>query len=103
MTPSILIVDDEQSLREMLEILLAREGYKVVTAAGGLDALELFRKNPFSVVLADIRMIRIMAQEELAAQRKFTDAARLRTMSMAIQDGYEKPEVKRKRQTAYIK
>lgn len=56
MTPSILIVDDEQSLREMLEILLAREGYKVVTAAGGLDALELFRKNPFSVVLADIRM-----------------------------------------------
>jgi hypothetical protein len=49
-------------------------------------------------VLADIRMIRIMAQEELAAQRKFTDAARIRTMSMAIQDGDEKSEVKKKRQ-----
>jgi hypothetical protein len=54
-------------------------------------------------VLADIRMIRIMAQEELAAQRKFTDAARLRTMSMAIKDEYEKPEVKKNRQLASIK
>ncbi len=54
-------------------------------------------------VLADIRMIRIMAQEELAAQRKFTDAARLRTMSLAIKDEYEKPEVKKKRQLTSIK
>ena len=54
-------------------------------------------------VLADIRMIRIMAQEELAAQRKFTDAARLRTMSLAIKDDYAKPEVKRKRQLSSIK
>lgn len=54
-------------------------------------------------VLADIRMIRIMAQEELAAQRKFTDAARLRSMSMAIQNGDEKPEAKRKRQLAGVK
>jgi two-component system, NtrC family, response regulator PilR len=56
MTPSILIVDDEQSLREMLEILLSREGYNVVTAASGPEALELFKKNPSLVVLTDIRM-----------------------------------------------
>jgi hypothetical protein len=54
-------------------------------------------------VLADIRMIRIMAQEELAAQRKFTDAAKLRTMSLAIKDEDEKIEVKKKRQPASIK
>ena len=35
-------------------------------------------------VLADIRIIRITAQEELAAQRKFTDAARLTTMSLDL-------------------
>jgi len=35
-------------------------------------------------VLADIRVIRITAQEELAAQRKFTDAARLATMSLDL-------------------
>jgi hypothetical protein len=54
-------------------------------------------------VLADIRMIRIMAQEELAAQRKFTDAARLRTMSLAIQDESEKPDYRKKKQTASVK
>jgi two-component system, NtrC family, response regulator PilR len=56
MTPSILIVDDELSLREMLEILLSREGYNVATAASGPEALELFKKNLFHVVLTDIRM-----------------------------------------------
>ncbi len=51
-------------------------------------------------LLADIRVIRITAQEELAAQRKFTDAARLCTMSMAIShDAGQEPEVKRKKQT----
>ncbi len=54
-------------------------------------------------VLADIRMIRIMAQEELAAQRKFTDAAKLRTMSMAIQDGFENIEVKKKKPMVSVK
>lgn len=49
-------------------------------------------------VLADIRMIRIMAQEELAAQRKFTNAAKLRTMSLAIKDEDEKPENRKKKQ-----
>jgi len=56
MTPSILIVDDDQSLREMLEILLTREGYHVALAASGPDALELFKKNVFPLVLTDIRM-----------------------------------------------
>jgi hypothetical protein len=57
---------------------------------------ELIRQSSEEIqkVLADIRMIRIMAQEELAAQRKFTDAARIRSMSMAIQDECEKAEAK---------
>jgi hypothetical protein len=59
---------------------------------------ELIRQSSEEIqkVLADIRMIRIMAQEELAAQRKFTDAARLRTMSMAIQNELEKPDLNKK-------
>ena len=48
---------------------------------------ELIRKagEEIQKVLADIRVIRITAQEELAAQRKFTDAARISTLSLAIQ------------------
>jgi two-component system, NtrC family, response regulator PilR len=56
MNPSILIVDDEQGLREMLEILLSREGYDVAVAASGPEALDLFKKTPVNVVLTDIRM-----------------------------------------------
>jgi hypothetical protein len=54
-------------------------------------------------VLADIRVIRITAQEELATQRKFTDAAKLSTMSLAIKKDMEKPEGKRKKQLAAAK
>ncbi len=46
-------------------------------------------------VLADIRVIRITAQEELAAQRKFTDAAKLSSMSIAISESFKKPEPKK--------
>ena len=51
-------------------------------------------------VLADIRVIRITAQEELAAQRKFTDAARICSLSLEIQKETKEPESKRKKQLA---
>lgn len=75
---------------------------------------ELIRKvgDEIQKVLADIRVIRITAQEELAAQRKFTDAAKLSSMSLAIKQKGEKPEakksakkneVKKKKQLAVVK
>jgi len=54
-------------------------------------------------VLADIRVIRITAQEELAAQRKFTDAAKLSSMSLAIKNNFKNPDTKKKRQLAAAK
>ena len=53
--------------------------------------------------LADIRVIRITAQEELAAQRKFTDAARLCSMTLDLIEPEEKTVVKRKKQLAASK
>jgi two-component system response regulator PilR (NtrC family) len=53
---SILVVDDEPSIREFLQIMLAREGYEVSCAEDGREAITLFEKSPFDVVLADIRM-----------------------------------------------
>jgi hypothetical protein len=47
-------------------------------------------------VLADIRVIRITAQEELAAQRKFTDAAKISSMSLSIKEDLEKHDKKKK-------
>jgi signal transduction histidine kinase len=52
----ILLVDDEEDIREVLAIALADMGYTVLTAANGRRALELFReKNPM-IVLTDIKM-----------------------------------------------
>lgn len=51
------------------------------------ETQELIRQanEEIQKVLADIRVIRITAQEELAAQKKFTDAARLRTFTLSLQ------------------
>ena len=54
-------------------------------------------------VLADIRVIIITAQEELAAQRKFTDAAKICTLSLAVQKETGEPEVKRDKQLVFKK
>jgi two-component system response regulator PilR (NtrC family) len=53
---SILVVDDELSMREFLKILLEKEGYQVATAAEGKTALDLAEKNGFDLVISDIRM-----------------------------------------------
>ena len=51
---SILIVDDEPSLREVLCQLLESEGYRISQAASAEEAMALMRDGPFSVVITDI-------------------------------------------------
>ena len=53
---SILIVDDEFSMREFLEILLAKEGFEVNCAANGEEACGIIEKKKFDLVISDIRM-----------------------------------------------
>ena len=53
---TILVVDDENSMREFLEIMLNKEGYDVATAAGGGEAVNLLQKQDFDLVITDIRM-----------------------------------------------
>jgi two-component system, NtrC family, response regulator PilR len=52
----ILIVDDERSMREMLEILLRREGYDVTAAENGTAAIALLQARPFDMLISDVRM-----------------------------------------------
>lgn len=54
--PKILVVDDERSMREFLEVMLLKDGYRVRCAAGGKEALEAIRQEPFALVITDIRM-----------------------------------------------
>jgi two-component system response regulator AtoC len=52
----ILVVDDEGSMRHMLQLVLEREGYQVSETAEGEAALVLLQEEHFDVVLCDIRM-----------------------------------------------
>ncbi len=52
----MIVADDEQSMREFLDIMLKREGYKVSTASNGEEVLKLVEKDIFDLVLMDIRM-----------------------------------------------
>ena len=56
MKTRILVVDDERSMREMLSILLEREGYEAVGAKNGQEALQLFETSLFDLVISDIQM-----------------------------------------------
>ena len=56
MPPTILVVDDELSMREFLKILLTKEGYTTETAVDGEDALSKIEKNSIDLVISDIRM-----------------------------------------------
>jgi two-component system response regulator PilR (NtrC family) len=52
----ILVVDDERSMREMLAILLKREGHEVAVAENGRGAIDLLNQRPFDLVVSDARM-----------------------------------------------
>ncbi|MGZ9148592.1 MAG: sigma-54-dependent transcriptional regulator [Candidatus Deferrimicrobiaceae bacterium] len=52
----ILVVDDEQSLRQFLEIFLEKEGYEVDTAASLEEAEQAIGRNVYDLVLTDLRM-----------------------------------------------
>jgi DNA-binding response OmpR family regulator len=53
---SILAVDDEQNLLELLILALGKRGFKVQTALSGTEALKLLEKESFQLALLDIKM-----------------------------------------------
>ena len=55
-TLPILVVDDDESIREFVSVALADEGYRVLTASDGAAALELARRQHPGVILLDMRM-----------------------------------------------
>jgi two-component system response regulator PilR (NtrC family) len=77
--PRILVVDDEPSLRQMLTILLRREGHQVVAAAGHREALEALRGSPgpFPVVLTDLAMPDGSGLDVLAAAKSRSAASQV--------------------------
>ncbi len=53
---TILVADDERSLREMLEIMLTEEGYEVITASTAEKAMDILDNGAIDLVISDIKM-----------------------------------------------
>jgi two-component system response regulator AtoC len=68
----ILVVDDELVVRDLLQRFLALEGYKVMCAADGVEALELFHRHPgtFRAVILDVLMPRMNGVDLFNAIRR---------------------------------
>lgn len=56
MKSRVLVVDDEESIREFLEIMLRKEGYEVTVAEDGVKALETIKKKSIDLVISDLQM-----------------------------------------------
>ena len=53
---TILVVDDDDPIRRLIELELKDDGYEVLTAANAQDALKLVQTEPLDLVILDIRM-----------------------------------------------
>jgi DNA-binding NtrC family response regulator len=71
--PSILVVDDEQEQRTILQRILRKEGYVVETADSEVTALEKIENKLFDLVISDMRMKNVMAGRNLLREIKQRD------------------------------
>ena len=68
--PRILVVDDERSMRELLAIVLRREGYEVLLAESGRAAIATLEREPIDLLISDIKMPDLSGVEVLRAAKR---------------------------------
>jgi CheY-like chemotaxis protein len=87
-TRRILVVDDEESIRDLCARVLSRAGFAVVTAANGEEAVARLRREAFDLISSDIRMPGISGLEVLEAAK-----ASLPGIRVVLITGFGTPEM----------
>ncbi|MDH5639973.1 MAG: response regulator [Nitrospira sp.] len=73
--PTILVIDDEQSIRGLVREILEKEGYNVLEAENGRDGLAMYQKHPVDLVIMDLLMPETDGLEAtLQLTREYVDA-----------------------------
>ncbi len=88
-SPTVLVVDDEPDLLDLLAYNLTREGYTVVTARDGAEALRLAERTPPDLVVLDVMM---PVLDGLATCRRLREHATLRTIPILMLTAREGPD-----------
>ena len=73
MKEKIMIVDDHEEIREVIQVLLSNEGYQIIEAQNGKEALLVLEKESFDLIITDIRMPIVDGLELLENIRKRGD------------------------------
>ena len=97
MADTVLVVDDEIIIRDLLNVFLPTRGFKVILAANGEEALEIAKKSVPKVVLLDIKMPGI---DGLEACRRLRAEEKTRYTPVILVTGFgaEKLEAVREQQ-----
>ena len=69
----LLIVDDEEKIREMIGKFAVHEGHDTMLASNGREALDLFEQNDFDVVILDVMMPEMDGYETLKKMKEIKD------------------------------
>ncbi len=84
---TVMVVDDDQSIREFVEWALTAEGYAVVGAVNGAQALDLARRHHPDLILLDLRMPGMDGPAFARAYRGTCDAHAPIVVTSAARDG----------------
>jgi two-component system, cell cycle sensor histidine kinase and response regulator CckA len=80
---TILLIDDEQAIRELISSILRSAGHDVVPASNGLEGIALFRSSPnrFNLLLTDLRMPTMDGQQFVKLARETNACVKIICMS----------------------
>lgn len=70
MTATLMIVEDDESIREMIDITLSQAGYGVIAVGSGESALDLLKRVKVDLVLLDVHMPRMSGLDVLMAMAR---------------------------------
>ena len=80
-THSVLLIEDDDFVKNMLKQTFEREGYDVATASNGRIGLRLYQSNPFDVVITDLIMPDMEGIETITHLRKINPSVKVIAIS----------------------
>lgn len=83
----IMVIDDSQTIRRTAESLLAKEGYEVITAADGFEALAKVADGHPDLIFIDIMMPRLDGYQACALIKSNTHYASIPVIMLSSKDG----------------
>lgn len=84
MAAKLLVVDDHESIRTILDAILSHAGYDCMTASTGETALQMARRHNFDLVILDVNMPQMSGLEVLSRIRRWAPSVLMLTANSSV-------------------